>query len=157
MPGRPTLLVLGDAERTLDQGQESIVTTTPMSHIEPTDAQVTTLIADAQESAGPVTMLNLLRFDGDAGRASYERYAREVQTHLDRVGASVVYSGATGQTIIGDGDDTWWDAIVVVTYPSRAAFVEMVLDPGYQEISVYRTRALTNSALVANDVWDVEL
>lgn len=133
------------------------MTTSATSYIEPTEAQVNTLIAEAQEQAGPVTMLNLLRFDGDTGEASYERYAREVQPHLERVGARVVYAGKQGQTVIGDADQTWWDAIVVVTYPSRAAFIEMALDPGYTEVAVHRTHALVDSALVAHDEWPIEL
>ena len=47
-----------------------------------------------------------------------------------RVGAQVLYVGAALQLVIGDGERPWWDAIVVVQYPSVQAFLEMVGDPG---------------------------
>ncbi len=39
-----------------------------------------------EDDGGPVVMLNLLRFAGDAGRASYGEYASKVQPFLDGVG-----------------------------------------------------------------------
>ncbi|HYO00512.1 MAG TPA: hypothetical protein VET27_00875 [Mycobacterium sp.] len=52
-------------------------------------------------------------------------------------------------------DKPWWETIVVVRYPSRAKFLEMALDPGYQEIAVHRSAALESSGLIATDPWDV--
>lgn len=123
-------------------------------HIEPTDAQVQALVAAAQDNPEPVVMVNLLAFNDEGGRDSYLRYAQEVQPHLDRVGASVVYVGDARQTVIGRDADPWWDAVLLVRYPSRAKFLEMVLDPGYQEIARHRTAALETSALIATEPWD---
>jgi uncharacterized protein (DUF1330 family) len=127
------------------------VTTT--THIEPTDLQVAELMAAAQGNDGPVAMLNVLKFREDSGRDSYLRYAQEVQPHLDRVGASIVYVGDAGGVVIGDTDSAWWDSMLVVHYPSRAAFLAMVLDPAYVEIAVHRTKALADSRLIATDPW----
>jgi uncharacterized protein (DUF1330 family) len=128
---------------------------TAQNHIDPTDDQITALLAGAETSTGPVTMINLLSFNDapDGGKASYLRYAEAVQPHLDRVGAQVVYAGDAGERIIGAPDGTWWDAVVVVQYPSRAKFVEMALDPTYQDVAAHRTTALRTSALVATDPW----
>lgn len=127
--------------------------TTTSRHIEPTAEQVQTLFTVAQESDASVVMVNLLAFNDGAGRDSYLRYAAEVQPHLDRVGATIIYAGNAHQTIIGGDETPWWDAILLVQYPSRAKFLEMVLDPGYQEIAVHRTAALETSGLIATEQW----
>lgn len=122
-------------------------------HIEPTSEQFEALLATAGEAPGPVVMLNLLKFHADGGRESFARYGAEVQPHLDRVGASPVYAGDVGGVVIGRESDGDWDAVLLVSYPSRAAFVEMVTDAGYQEVTRHRTAALRTSALVATDPW----
>jgi len=101
----------------------------------------------------PVVMINLLRFIPDDGYDSYLRYGREVGPHLERVGGRLLYSGATPVNVIGDGEHPWWDAILVVEYPSPQAFIAMVTDPGYQEIHVYRAAALRQGDLIATSRW----
>jgi uncharacterized protein (DUF1330 family) len=133
------------------------MTATETPHIEPTEQQVDALVAAAQDAAGPVVMINLLAFNDQGGRASYERYAQEVAPHLQRVGAEIVYAGNAAQVVIGGQDRPWWDAIIVVRYPSRAKLLEMALDPGYQASAVHRTAALATSGLIATDPWEVEV
>lgn len=101
----------------------------------------------------PVVMINLLKFKQDAGIDHYRRYARDVQPHLDRVGATVRYAGTNAHNVIGDGERPWWDAILIVEYPSPQAFTDMVTDPGYQEIHHHRAAALTRGDLVATSHW----
>lgn len=100
----------------------------------------------------PVVMINLLQFI-EGGTDSYQRYAREVQPHLDRVGGAVRYGGTGPLNVIGDGERPWWDAILVVEYPSPQAFIDMVRDPGYQEIHRHRAAALTRGDLIATSHW----
>jgi uncharacterized protein (DUF1330 family) len=126
---------------------------TETRHIDATEAQVQTLVTAAQHNDVPVVMVNLLAFNDRGGRDSYLRYAEAVQPHLDRVGASIVYVGDATHTVIGGGDAPWWDTILLVQYPSRAKFLEMVLDPGYQDIAAYRTAALHTSGLIATEQW----
>jgi uncharacterized protein (DUF1330 family) len=124
-----------------------------MAGIEPNAAQLATLIEAAGDNLGPVVMINLLQFGPD-GAASYQRYAKEVQPYLDSVGAKVVYAGDASHVVAGDVDRPWWDAIVVVRYPSRAAFVEMVTNPGYHENAhVHRAAALDSTHLIATEPW----
>lgn len=107
----------------------------------------------------PVVMINLLRFNGDGGRDRYLQYAREVVPHLDRVGARVRYGGTAPVHIIGDGDrpdgQPWWDAILVVEYPTPTAFVEMVSDPDYQRAHEHRAAALQRGDLIATSGWSL--
>ena len=124
-----------------------------MTSIEPNPTQRATLIEAASENQEPVVMINLLQFGPD-GAASYQRYAKEVQPYLDSVDATVLYAGDTSHVVAGDIDRPWWDAIVVVRYPSRTAFVAMVTNPGYHENAhVHRAAALDSTHLVATQPW----
>ena len=115
--------------------------------IQPTGDQIARLAA--HRSAEPVIMLNLLRFKPDGGREAYDRYAEGVGPCLDKVGASVLWYGRADATVIGDDDADHWDAVILVRYPSRQAFLDMVSSPDYQEIGDRRTEALTDSRLIA--------
>lgn len=101
----------------------------------------------------PVVMINLLKFKEGEGRDRYRQYTREVQPHLERVGGAVRYAGTAPVNIIGDGESPWWDAILVVEYPSSQAFSDMVTDPGYQQVHGHRAAALTRGDLVATSQW----
>jgi uncharacterized protein (DUF1330 family) len=115
--------------------------------IDPTPEQLSALAA--AEDDGPVVMINLLQFAGADGAASYERYAEAVQPHLERVGATALSVGAVRQLVIGEGERPWWDAIIVVQYPSIAAFFAMVAHEGYQAIAYLRSDALARAELIA--------
>lgn len=124
-----------------------------MTNIEPDQRQLATLLAAASDNDEPVVMINLLQF-GPNGADSYQRYAKEVQPFLESVGATVLYAGDASHVVAGDIDRPFWDAIVVVRYPSRAAFVAMATDPGYHERAhVHRAAALQSTHLIATDPW----
>jgi uncharacterized protein (DUF1330 family) len=117
--------------------------------VDPTGADLKRYLADDQ--GGRVVMLNLLKFTA-TGRPTYEEYAREIQPYLDKVGATVVYLGDTSTALVApDGFD--WDAVLLVEYPSRAAFSAMVADPDYQGITRLRTESLSDAVLQATTPW----
>ncbi|MGE2691105.1 DUF1330 domain-containing protein [Mycolicibacterium pulveris] len=120
------------------------------SPLEPTAQQIEALAARPADE--PVVMVNLLRFK-DGGRDSYLRYAHEVGPHLQRVGGTVRYAGAAPTQVIGEGTEPWWDAILVVEYPSPAAFLDMVTDEDYRRIHEYRSAALERGDLIATSTW----
>jgi uncharacterized protein (DUF1330 family) len=101
----------------------------------------------------PVTMINLLRFNQPDGVEHYEQYAREVQPHLERVGGTPIYAGTAETFVIGGGLRPWWDAIIVVRYPSRQAFLDMVSGAGYAEAHEHRAAALERAELIATTAW----
>jgi uncharacterized protein (DUF1330 family) len=121
---------------------------------DPVDTRPTQLAAlKALPADAPVVMINLLKFNEGGGRERYLQYGREVAPHLARVGATVRYSGSAPVNVIGDGERPWWDAILVVEYPTPSAFVDMVKDPGYQEVHEHRAAALQQGDLVATSTW----
>ena len=113
-------------------------------------AALTTRPADA-----PVLMVNLLKFETTGGLESYQRYAREVASHLDRVGATVRYAGTAPAFVIGDGERPWWDAILVVEYPTPQAFIDMVTTPEYANVHEHRAAALERGDLIATSAWSI--
>ena len=114
--------------------------------IEPTRQQIEDLAVSSQ--AGPVVMINLLRFRPNGGAAAYAHYGEGVMPCLRRAGARVIWQGRPDSVVIGEGADLW-DAVVLVEYPSRQAFLEMVLSADYQAIAGRRTAALADSRLIA--------
>jgi uncharacterized protein (DUF1330 family) len=73
-------------------------------------------------------------------------------TLLEGVGATVIYAGDCSRTLVAP-EAHRWDAMVVVRYPSRSAFLQLVGDPAYQAISHLRTEALEEAVLEATIPW----
>src|ERR1700754_3210871 len=122
-----------------------------MRALEPTSEQLAALAARPADE--PVVMINLLQFGADGGRQSYLRYMQEVAPHLVRVGGSVRYVGESPGVVIGEGEKPWWDAIIVVEYPSPAAFLDMVTNEEYLGVHEHRAGGLDRGDLIATSVW----
>jgi uncharacterized protein (DUF1330 family) len=117
--------------------------------VDPTGEDLKRFLADGDD--GPIVMLNLLRF-GPGGRDRYEEYARRITPFLRKVGAEVLYVGDCATALVAPGGHDW-DAVLLVRYPSRRAFSEMVADPRYQRITHLRTEALEAAVLQATTPW----
>jgi len=102
----------------------------------------------ARAGEGPIVMLNMLKFVPDGGIESYMKYGESVAPLLEKIDAEVVYTGAADEMLIGDED---WDAIAIVRYPTRGAFLDMIQSPEYQAIVHYRTDALERSVLYSTN------
>lgn len=106
----------------------------------------------AEDPGGPVVMLNLLRFV-DGGRDTYARYIAHFRTHAAARGAEILYLG-DGSSVLVAEEGQAWDAVLLVRYPTRSAFTDMVADPAYQEGTVLRSSALTEAVLQATVPWE---
>ena len=122
------------------------------SSLEPTSEQFEALAARPD---APVVMVNLLKFKTAGGLESYLQYGQEVAPHLQRVGATLRYAGAAPTVVIGDGERPWWDAILVVQYPTPQAFVDMVTTEDYVKVHEHRAAALERGELIATSTWSV--
>ena len=105
----------------------------------------------SRASEGPVYMLNLLEFVPDGGAERYAEYGTAVAPLLERAGGKPVFAGRPAEQLIGEGS---WDMVLVVSYPTRQAFIDMVSSPEYQEIEHLRSEALVRSELRAMDAFD---
>jgi uncharacterized protein (DUF1330 family) len=123
------------------------------SSLEPTPEQFASLASRPADA--PVVMVNLLKFKTTGGVESYRQYGREVAPHLERVGATLRYLGTAPAVVIGDGERPWWDAILVVEYPTPQAFIDMVTTPEYAKVHEHRAAALDRGDLIATSVWSV--
>ena len=100
---------------------------------------------------GPVYMLNLLEFRPDGGAERYAEYGEAVAPLFARAGGSPIFAGRTSESLIGEGE---WDLMVLVSYPTRQAFLDMISSSDYQGIEHLRTEALVRSELRAMDAID---
>ena len=107
---------------------------------------------------GPVTMLNLVKYrdrslDGDgSGRDAYQRYTQKAQDYVEARGGRVLWAGIVGEAGLQDGltdDSVDWDWALLVYYPNRAAFVDMVTSPEYLAANKHRTNGLSKHAILA--------
>lgn len=112
-----------------------------------------------EDPGGPVVMLNLLRFRPDeeggyaAARDSYTAYLAHFRRHAEPRGAEILYLGDGGTALVAE-DGQAWDAVLLVRYPSRQAFTDMVADPAYQQGTHLRSDALTEAVLQATTPWE---
>ena len=117
--------------------------------ITPSESQIEQLVADAGTDDGEVVMLNLLRFaatagdgGGGSGQDAYARYGAKVITMVEE-------RGGPDQVVVGDVDADAWDAVALVRYPNRAAFIDMVSQPSYTEAHEHREGGLERTVLLA--------
>lgn len=123
------------------------------SSLEPTPEQFAALAARPADA--PVVMVNLLKFKIPGGLERYAQYGGEVTPHLQRVGARVLYAGGAPAVVIGDGQQPWWDAILIVQYPTPQAFIDMVTTQEYAKIHEHRAAGLERGDLIATSTWAV--
>jgi uncharacterized protein (DUF1330 family) len=124
-----------------------------VSNLQPTAEQFAALAARPPDA--PVVMVNLLKFKPVGGPERYLQYGVGVAPHLQRVGATVLYAGEAPAMVIGDGERPWWDAIVVVQYPTPQAFIDMVTTEEYATVHEHRTAALERGDLIATSTWSL--
>jgi uncharacterized protein (DUF1330 family) len=136
--------------------------------ITPTREQFTEFAHGTRD--GEVVMINLLHFakpsdeekaakakpaaDADAGSSSsgagaYREYSDQVVKMVESRGGKVIWTGRPENVLIGDSDADEWDLVALVSYPSRAAFIDMVTSPKYEEAHTHRERGLDRTVLLA--------
>ena len=93
---------------------------------------------------GPVVMLNLLDFKPGGGAERYAEYGQAVQPLLERAGGRVLYAGNATTPLIGPSK---WDLVLLVEYPTRQAFLEMIGSEEYRAIAHLRSEALERGEL----------
>jgi uncharacterized protein (DUF1330 family) len=116
----------------------------------PTQEQMAGFLAPGPE--GPINMLNLLKFKDKAsyedgretqltGAEAYAIYSKGVLKTLSKVGGKIIFSGEVSRLMLGEVEELW-DSVGIAQYPSRAAMLEMMQLPEYQEIAVHRAAGL---------------
>ena len=96
--------------------------------------------------AGPVVMVNLLRL---RDRAAYKRYSELAMPLIKARGGTVLWAGDGEAVAFGDADAERWDYVVLVRYPSRAAFLDMMGSSEYAAANVHREQAVAKHVILA--------
>jgi uncharacterized protein (DUF1330 family) len=105
--------------------------------------------------AGPVVMVNLVRLrehsaDGDgSGWDAYVRYSQGVSPLLKECGATILWAGTAESLAFGDLGEDRWDYVVLVRYPSRTAFLDMVTSAEYARANIHRENGLDDHVILA--------
>lgn len=121
------------------------------SQAEPLNQEGFAAFAGRAGEDAPVVMLNLLAFKPDGGRERYEEYGEAVAPSLEKVGGRIVFMGTPAPALLGEDS---WDLVVLVEYPTRQAFLDMIGSTEYQAIGHLRTEALAKGELHPMDPAD---
>jgi uncharacterized protein (DUF1330 family) len=96
---------------------------------------------------GPVVMVNLLRLrDADM----YRRYSELTMPLIKARGGTVLWAGHGEAVALGDVGADRWDYVVLVRYPSRALFVDMIRSPEYAAANALREQAVARHVVLAS-------
>jgi uncharacterized protein (DUF1330 family) len=105
----------------------------------------------AGDTGRPFVLVQLLRFV-EGGRERYLKYSVAAQPIVRSFGGQVLYAGECVQPLLG-GEGQAWDAVVLVRYPNRAAYLDLLADSAYRAIAPQRTSALRDAAVLPMDDW----
>ena len=96
---------------------------------------------------GPVVMVNLLRL---RDRAAYKRYSELTMPLIKARGGTVLWAGDGEAVAFGDAQADRSDYVVLVRYPTRAAFLDMTGSPEYAAANVHREQAVDKHVILAS-------
>lgn len=122
-----------------------------------TDAQRHTLIADNDK--GPVCMVNLLKFRDKAvyedgretdlsGFEAYDLYGGPMGDLIRANGGKVIYTSLVTSLFVGEADEDW-DVVVILEYPSRIKFLELIRSDEAAVFQVHRHAGLAGQLNLA--------
>lgn len=108
---------------------------------------------------GPIAQVNLLKFrvkseyaddhqlhgTDESGAAAYQRYVDAFGVVATTVGGTCLLFGTTERYFIGQGD---WDAVLVMHFPNRAAFIQTLNHSDYHTMHEHRDAGLLCQELI---------
>ncbi|TAK40502.1 MAG: DUF1330 domain-containing protein [Betaproteobacteria bacterium] len=100
-------------------------------------------------------MVNLVRFrkrsaDGSGtGWDAYVRYSTATMPLIKARGGTVLWAGNAEGFAFGNATSKRWDYVVLVRYPSRAAFLDMMTSPEYAKANMDRENAVDDHVIIA--------
>ncbi|MEL6830661.1 MAG: DUF1330 domain-containing protein [Pseudomonadota bacterium] len=131
-------------------------------HLEPSESQRAKLMSLPADT--PLAVLNLFEFHERAnyqpedpeygtdaaeisGQDAYRLYSDIAGELIQALGGRIAFSTAAEQVLIGP-DYADWDVAAIMYFPSRGAFMQMMMDPGFQETSRHRKAALKHHYMI---------
>lgn len=120
------------------------------------------LATTAPEDDGPVWMVNLMKYRETAdyldGRESSisGREADDLYTPIDSlaaVGAEIVFAADVDQQLLGD--ETVWDRVAVVKYPTRKSFIDMQSLPSFQDSHQHKEAGMDRTIVMGGQPMEL--
>jgi uncharacterized protein (DUF1330 family) len=123
-----------------------------MSALRPEPEQLEALVRS--NAPGPFAMITLLRFkeiaaSGERGEHAYARYLARAIPHAEKVGAHMLWYGDASQVFVGSASEAY-DRALIVEYPSRSAFRDMLQMPEYAASLALRDEALESIVMLVS-------
>ncbi|MBR0970404.1 MULTISPECIES: DUF1330 domain-containing protein [Bradyrhizobium] len=110
------------------------------------------------DQRAPVVMLNLMRFhersrDGDgSGWEAYLRYSAITVPMIKARGGTLLWTGDAKTVALGPQDGNDWDFVALVSYPSVAAFLDMMTSEAYErDADPHRVNGCAEHVIVATE------
>ena len=111
------------------------------------------------EIDGPVTMVHLSRFKDRAehsdgreadltGAEAYALYRGEMVNRVSSAGGRLVYLGSARHLVLGVAEELW-DEVLIVEFPTKETFVDIVSDPETAKWGEHRRAGLADQLLIA--------
>lgn len=110
---------------------------------------------EALADDAPVTMVNLVKFSnapaggGDHGWSAYQKYSAGVIKLIKDCGGTVLWAGDVETVALGKPVDGDWNYVVLVQYPSRRAFLDMMTSEAYAKANEFRILGADNHVILA--------
>jgi uncharacterized protein (DUF1330 family) len=112
---------------------------------------------------GPIAQVNLLKFrvkaaynasdpehgQAESGAVAYQRYADAFGIAAAEAGGRCLLMGEVERYFIGNGD---WDAVMVMFFPNRQAFIATLNHSTYQDMHRHRDAGLLAQELLTTRV-----
>ena len=122
-----------------------------MPAMQPTADQFRAFRDDSYD--GPIAQVNLLKYrvkanygldepehgNDETGAAAYQRYVDAFRAAAAEVGGTCLLYGHGERYFIGQGD---WDAVLIMHFPNRAAFIATLNHADYPEMHRHRDAGL---------------
>lgn len=114
-------------------------------------------VLERDEPGGAMYALNFMHYREQADYADGREVTRTGQEADDEyapigplaaVGASIVFVAPVVHQLVGD--DTVWDRIAIVRYPTRRAIIEMNLRDDFQQQHVHKEAGMASTIVVAS-------
>ena len=111
-----------------------------------------------QEMEGSVVMVHLLKFKDKAeyadgreteltGAEAYGVYRRKMVERVTSVGGRLVFSGVVRHLVLGEVEEMWGE-VLVVEFPSKETFAEVISSPEIAEWGMHRRAGLAGQLLI---------
>lgn len=102
----------------------------------------------SERSSAPFVIVRFVDFADGGNAQDLEEYTSAATEVVTAAGGRPLWQGRVRRVLEGRPDDLW-DAVILVDYPSRDAFINLVTSSSYRKVNAARSENVRRSALLA--------